>query len=98
MGCLIALIAMLSPRFAFVLVWLFTERVQVAFTNNVVVPLLGLLFLPWTVLMYTVAYDPLRGVSAMGWFFVIFAFIVDIASYGSGAREQRQRSTTTAAV
>jgi hypothetical protein len=97
MGCLIALIAMLSPRAAFGLVWLFSDRVNIAFSNHLV-PLLGLLFLPWTALIYTVAYDPLRGVSALGWVFVVIAFVIDIASYGSGERERRARSASLATV
>ncbi len=62
MGCLIAIIAMLSARAAFALVWIFGDRVQIAFTNAVV-PFLGLLFLPWTALMYTFAYHPRDGVT-----------------------------------
>jgi hypothetical protein len=89
-GCLIAFIALLSPRFAFALIWIFGNRVQIAFDTNVV-PLLGLIFLPWTVLMYTVAYAPVRGVSGLGWFFVIIALFVDLASYGSGARQGQRR-------
>jgi hypothetical protein len=91
MGCLIALVAMLSPRFAFVLVWIFSERVDIAFDNNLV-PFLGLLFLPWTVLMYTFAYAPVAGVSALGWLFVGLAFLVDLGSIASGARERQQRA------
>lgn len=94
MGCFIALIAMLSPRAAFALVWIFSERVAIAFSNNVV-PILGLIFLPWTALMYTVAYAPLHGVSGIGWFFVGLAFVVDIASYGSGEVERRRRDSGT---
>ncbi len=85
MGCLIALVALISPRFAFALVWIFSERVDIAF-DSAFPPFLGLIFLPWTVLMYTFAYAPIRGVSGLGWLFVTLGLLADLASYGSGAR------------
>lgn len=89
MGCLIALVALLSPRFAFFLVWLFSDRVDIAF-DGFFAPLLGLVFLPWTALMYTFAYAPIRGVSGLGWLFVTLGLIADLASYGNGARARSQ--------
>jgi len=95
MGCLIAIIAMLSARAAFALVWIFGDRVQIAFTNAVV-PFLGLLFLPWTALMYTFAYHPRDGVTGVGWLFVALGLVADIASYGSSERERRRRGAVEA--
>ena len=45
MGCLLALLAALSPRLALVLVWIFTNLVDRAFTGFLL-PLLGLLVFP----------------------------------------------------
>lgn len=90
MGCLIALVALASPRFALVLVWVFTDRISIAFTNNLL-PFAGLLFLPWTTLIYTFAYAPIGGVSPLGWACVAFGFFADIASYGSGEYRRRER-------
>lgn len=89
MGCLIALIALISPRFALVLVWLFSDRVEIAFDDGFIAPFIGLVFLPWTTLMYTFAYAPIRGVSGIGWVFIVLALMVDLASYGGGARSRR---------
>jgi len=91
MGCLIALVALLSPRLAFALLWLASDRVSIAYESDVV-PIAGLIFLPWTALVYAVVYAPVRGVSALGWLFVAVAFLADLASYGSGARGRRQRA------
>ncbi len=87
MACLFGLLAILSPRIAFGLVWLLTDRVDLAF-ERLWVALLGLLFLPWTALIYTLAYDPVRGVSNQGWAMVFLAFLVDIYSYARGAGER----------
>jgi hypothetical protein len=92
-ACLFGLLAILSPRIAFGLVWLLTDRVDLAF-ERLWVALLGLLFLPWTALIYALAYDPVRGVSEQGWAMVFLAFLVDIYSYVRGAAE-RSRYTPT---
>lgn len=92
-ACLTVLAAWLSPRFALVLTQLFTDKLSFAMPNFWV-GFAGFLFLPWTALVYAWCYAPISGVSGFGWFLVIFAFVVDIASYGSGAREQRRRQAT----
>lgn len=91
MGCLVALIALISPRLAFFLVWVFSDRVSIAFDNGYV-PFLGVVFLPWTALMYTFAYAPVRGVSWLGWIFVTIALLADLGSYGAGEGGRRSRS------
>jgi hypothetical protein len=89
--CLVVALLAIGPRFALFLTWLFTNLVDRAF-DTFVLPLLGLIFLPWTTLFYVFAYAPVDGVTGIGWFFVVLGFFFDIASYGSGSREQRRRS------
>jgi CDP-diglyceride synthetase len=89
MGCLLVLVAAISPRLALVLVWIFTNLVDRAF-EGFLLPLLGLIFLPFTTLIYVLAYSPLTGVSGWGWFFVILAVLVDLGSYGGGAYGRRR--------
>jgi hypothetical protein len=88
MGCLIVLLALGSPRLAMGAVWLLTDRVSQAFDNNVV-PLLGLLFLPWTTLVWTLAHAPVGGVTGIGWLFVGLALVTDLGSYGGSVRARR---------
>jgi hypothetical protein len=94
-GCLVALAAMLSPRLAIFLVWLFSDRMSNAF-NSFWIALLGFFFLPWTTLAWAVAYAPRAGVTGFGWFIVIFAFIVDVGTH-VGAAQARQRRRAEAA-
>jgi CDP-diglyceride synthetase len=84
MGCLLALVAAISPRVALVLVWIFTNLVDRAF-EGFLLPLLGLLLLPFTTLIYVLAYQPLVGITGWGWFFVFLGLVFDLASYGGGA-------------
>lgn len=71
--------------------WLSTTLVDRAF-NGFLLPLLGVLFLPWTTLFYVFAYQPINGVAGIGWFFVAFGFFCDIASYSGGGRAQRRQA------
>jgi CDP-diglyceride synthetase len=89
MGCLLVLIAAISPRLALVLVWIFTNLVDRAF-EGFLLPLLGLIFLPFTTLIYVLAYRPAVGVSGWGWFFVFLGLLVDLGSYGGGAYSRRR--------
>lgn len=92
-GCLVALLSMVSPRLAFFVVWLFTDRTEIAF-DSFWIGLLGFLFLPWTALAWALLYAPIAGVSGFGWFIVILAFVVDIVSLTGSARARRQQATT----
>jgi hypothetical protein len=88
MACLFGLLAIASPRVAFGLLWIFSDRVSIAFSHWGVA-LFGLIVLPWTALVYTLAYDPLTGVNYRGWGFVALAFFVDIYSYVRGATDRK---------
>jgi hypothetical protein len=90
MGCLIALIALFSPRLALFLVWLFSDLLSRAF-DGWVVPVLGFLLLPWTTLVYVLLYSSGNRVQGFEWFLVALAFLVDLGAYGGGAHSQRDR-------
>lgn len=86
MGCLIFLLALIGPRVALFFTWAFTTYVDRAF-DSFVVPVLGFVFLPWTTLVYALAYDG-RDVSPIGWLFVAVALFADMSSYGASARSR----------
>ena len=89
MGCFVALIALISPRLALVLLWLFGDLLSRAY-DSWAVPLIGFFILPWTTLTYAAFWDwgSGRHVTGIEWFFVAFAFVVDIGSYTQGRRLQ----------
>jgi hypothetical protein len=90
MGCLIALIALISPRLALFLVWLFSDLLSRAF-DGFVVPLLGFLLLPWTTLVYVLLYSSSDRVDGFEWFLVALAFLIDIGALTGGERSRRDR-------
>jgi hypothetical protein len=88
-ACLFALLAAGLPRLAFIFLWLFTPRVTLAFRGSLIVPLLGLLFLPLTSVIYALV--SLNGLSVIDWFLLIVGFLIDLGSYGSGAYGRGKR-------
>jgi hypothetical protein len=90
-ACLFAMGAAFFPRLALFFVWLFTPLVNRAFHNTFIWPLLGIIFLPFTTLMYVLVYNPLVGVTGWGWLWVILGFVLDISSYSSSAYSNRNR-------
>jgi hypothetical protein len=92
MGCLIALLALVSPRLALFFIWLFSDLLSRAF-DGWALPLLGFFLLPWTTLAYAVSWaSGLNGVIGFEWFIVILAFVVDVGSYAGGAQARSARS------
>jgi hypothetical protein len=57
MCCFVGMVAILGPRVAIAAIWIFGDRVELAF-DSWWLPLLGLLFLPWTTLAYLIAWQP----------------------------------------
>lgn len=90
MGCIFALIALISPRLALFLVWLLTPLLGRAF-DTFLVPFLGFLFLPMTTLMYALVYSPANGVSSFGWLLVLVGLLIDLGSYGGSGYRNRGR-------
>ena len=91
MPCLIALFALISPRLALFVVWLFSNVLSRAF-DSWIVPLLGFFLLPWTTLAYAVMWDTgTRDVNGFEWFIVVLAFLADLSSHAGGRRAQLAR-------
>lgn len=80
--CLVVVLALLAPRVAFALMWVFGERVDLAF-DTVVWPILGLAFVPWASIMYVLLWSPFDGVIGYEWVIVGLAAAVDVISWAS---------------
>ncbi|HEU5348159.1 MAG TPA: hypothetical protein VFU63_06065 [Ktedonobacterales bacterium] len=90
MACLFALFAAFAPRLALLFLWLFTNLVTRAF-DTFILPLLGIIFLPFTTLMYVLVWAPGYGVTGFGWLLVILGLLIDIGAYGGSAYSNRNR-------
>ena len=89
MCCLLAVMVLIGPRFAFVLWWIFGDRVDQAF-DSVLWPLLLLIFLPWTGLAYLIVWSAVGGVSGWEWVVVAIGLVVDLSSVSSRAGKRHR--------
>lgn len=87
-GCFVVGLGAFFPRIALVLLWIFGPTVNVAFNNQILLPILGIILLPYTTLVYVLIYWWQGGVEGYLWFFVALAFIGDIGSWTAGARQR----------
>lgn len=91
MGCLVVLLALLSPRLALFVIFLFSDLLSRAF-DSWFVPFLGFFLLPWTTLAYAVMWSSSDRVYGFEWFIVILAFMLDLGSYARSGRLRTRRS------
>jgi hypothetical protein len=85
MGCLVVLVALLSPRLALFFIWIFSDLLSRAF-DSWFVPFLGFFLLPWTTLAYALMWGSENRVYGFEWFIVGLAFLIDLGSYAQSSR------------
>lgn len=85
-----AALLMLGPRAAGILWWLFDPTRWNLVFSTWLIPLLGIIFLPWTTLAFVLMWDP-NGLSLLGVILVALGFVVDIGSYAGGAYTNKDR-------
>jgi hypothetical protein len=87
MCCFLAALLAFGPRLAFLVYWLIPAgRIKVALAFNTwIVPLLGLIFLPWTTLLYVILF-PVLG---LDWLWLALGLLADLAGYVGSVRSRR---------
>ena len=88
MGCLLVLLAAISPRLVVFLFWLARPVQFDAAFGGPIIPMLGIIFLPFTTLMYVLLQTPGVGLSGSDWIWVGLALVLDLAH--SACRGDRQ--------
>jgi hypothetical protein len=89
MCCVLSLLIFIGPRIAGI-AWYLTDsaRWSAAF-SNVLWPIAGLIFLPWTTMAWVFVSG--GGVSGLDWIVVALAFLLDIGAFGGGGYSRRHR-------
>lgn len=81
LGCLLAFGIAFAPRVVLILAWIFSDRWDVVWQGNWFVPLLGIIFLPFTTVMYMLAWQPVVGVQGWEWMWVGLGLLLDIMKW-----------------
>lgn len=90
MGCLLAILAGFFPRLALLVLWIARPALVAAAFNTFLLPLLGIIFLPFTTLIYVIVYTPGVGLTGFDWFWVILAVLLDIGHWGATYTQRNQ--------
>ncbi len=101
LGCLLAFSIAVAPRVVLVFAWLFSDRWDVVWQGQWIWPLLGIIFLPFTTVMYLLAWQPAgpggANIEGWDWMWIILGLILDLSKWmglwgnRSEATKQTQR-------
>ena len=92
MCCFITTLFLLGPRAAVLIWWLINPLwLSLAFDNRFIWPVLGLIFAPWTTLMYLIVWSPATGIYGLDWAFIGLGILADIGTYAGGGYGNRDR-------
>ena len=89
MCCFITALLLAGPRAAILVWWLlFPVRFSAAF-STILWPILGIIFVPWTTLMYLAVWP--NGVVGFDWIWIGLGILFDIGMYAGGGYGNRSR-------
>lgn len=94
-GCLTGFVASFS-RFFLIFAWIGRPLAfNVVFSGSWIIPCLGILFLPFTTLMYVIlvtnGVGTIGGISGLDWLWMALAVVVDLATIGAAGAANRDR-------
>ena len=87
LGCLLAFGIAVAPRFFLILAWIFSDRWNVVWKGDFLMPLLGIIFLPFTTVMYMLAWSP-TGIQGWDWLWIILGLFLDLTHYAQVAQNK----------
>ena len=88
-GCLIGVAIAAAPRLVLILAWIFSDRWPTVWGGTWLLPLLGIVFLPYTTVMYMLAWNPVTGIAGFDWFWIFLGVILDLMKWATIANNRR---------
>ena len=88
-GCLFAMALAFAPRVVLVLGWIFSARWDVVWGGNWFWPLLGIIFAPYTTVMYLLAWSPGLGIYGWDWMWIGLGVMLDLMKWAQIAQNRR---------
>lgn len=82
--CLIAILGGLFPRLALLVLWIVRPALVAAAFDSFLLPLLGIIFLPFTTLIYVFVYVPGVGLTGWGFLWLVLALLCDLGHWSAG--------------
>ena len=92
MPCLFAMFAGFFPRLGTLFIWIARPVMfNAAFGGSWLWPILGIIFLPFTTLMYVILYTPVIGLTTWDWFWLVMAVVLDLMHWSSTIYSNRNQ-------
>jgi hypothetical protein len=89
LGCLLALGIAVAPRVMLILAWIFSNRWPIVWGGDWIMPLLGIIFLPFTTIMYMLVWKP-TGIDGWDWLWIILGLILDVIHWGQVVQNRKE--------
>ena len=90
MACIFLILILLFPRVVLGVLFLFTSYLSRAFHGNLLVLILGFIFLPLTTLLYAWMVNNHVAIEGLNLIFLLIAAILDVGSIGGGYSRWRR--------
>ena len=88
MCCVFTILVVLGPRFGGLIWWLVNPGLwSLAFKGSWIWPILGIIFVPWTTIMYMIVFP--AGVMGWDWLWIGLGVVADVAWYTGAAGRRR---------
>ena len=88
MGCLLVLLAAFAPRLIVVFAWIARPNYFDAVFDTWIFPLLGVIFLPFTTMMWLLLGAPPEEIQGADWLWIVLAVMLDLGHYASSYAER----------
>ena len=89
LGCLLAFGLAVAPRFFLVLAWIFSARWPIVWQGEFLIPLLGIVFAPYTTIMYMLVWTS-RGMEGWDWLWILMGIFLDVTAYARSAEKRKE--------
>jgi hypothetical protein len=98
-GCLLAFSAAVAPRLVLILAWIFGSRWDAVWDGNILLPILGIVFLPYTTIMYLLAWSPAIGgggnIEGWDWMWIVMGLFLDVMKWGHMLANRKEAAAQT---
>jgi len=90
MPCLLVVLILAFPRIVLAIMFFTSTYLQRAYAN-LLIPLLGFIFLPLTTLVYAWLTNTHQAVEGINLIYMILAVVIDLGGLGGGESHRRRR-------
>jgi hypothetical protein len=98
-GCLLAFSAAVAPRLVLILAWIFGSRWDSVWQGDFLMPLLGIIFLPYTTIMYLLVWSPAIGgagnIEGWDWLWIIMGLFLDFMKWSQMFTNRKEAAKQT---